>query len=112
MDEKIYRQSRLCRLLGNPLAFAIVDVLGAGKALSPSEIARAVSRSVSRLSHVLAALRLAEPPTGSLGSRRSAQKERTGSHHARVGRQTRSSTCPGDRRAIRFILGRPRSMET
>ena len=60
MDESIYRQSRLCRLLGNPLAFAIVDVLAAGKELSPSEIARAVSRSVSRVSHVLGALRLAE----------------------------------------------------
>ena len=48
MDEKIYRQSRLCRLLGNPQAFAIVDVLGAGKELSPREIARAVGRNVSR----------------------------------------------------------------
>jgi DNA-binding transcriptional ArsR family regulator len=60
MDERVYRQSRLCRLLGNPLAFAIVDVLRAGKELSPSEIARAVGRSVSRVSHVLGALRLAE----------------------------------------------------
>jgi DNA-binding transcriptional ArsR family regulator len=46
--------------LGNPLAFAIVDVLGSAKELSPSEIARAVDRSVSRVSHVLSALRLAE----------------------------------------------------
>lgn len=60
MDEKVYRQSRLCRLLGNPLAFAIVHVLGTANELTPSEIARAVGRSVSRVSHVLAALRLAE----------------------------------------------------
>jgi len=60
MDEKVYRQSRLCRLLENPVAFAIVAVLGEGKELSPSEIARAVGRSVSRMSHVPAALRLAE----------------------------------------------------
>lgn len=60
MEENVYRQSRLCRLLGNPLAFAIVNVLGECKELSPSEIARAVGRSVSRVSHVLAALRLAE----------------------------------------------------
>jgi DNA-binding transcriptional ArsR family regulator len=60
MEERVYRQSSLCRLLGNPLAFAVVNVLGESKELSPSEIARAVGRSVSRVSHVLAALRLAE----------------------------------------------------
>jgi hypothetical protein len=60
MEEKVYRQSRLCRLLGNPLAFAVVNVLGESKELRPSEIAGAVGRSVSRVSHVLAALRLAE----------------------------------------------------
>ena len=60
MEETIYRQSRLCRLLGNPMAFAVVNVLGESEELSPSEIARAVGRSVSRVSHVLAAPRLAE----------------------------------------------------
>jgi DNA-binding transcriptional regulator GbsR (MarR family) len=60
MEERVYRQSRLCRLLGNPLAFAVVNVLGENKELTPSEIARAVGRSVSRVSHVLPALRLAE----------------------------------------------------
>jgi DNA-binding transcriptional ArsR family regulator len=60
MDEKVYRQSRLCRLLGNPISFAVVDALSQTKELSPSEIARAVGRSVSRVSHVLASLRLAE----------------------------------------------------
>ena len=60
MEEKVYRQSRLCRLLGNPMAFAVVNALRESKELSPSEIARAVGRSVSRVSHVLAALRLAE----------------------------------------------------
>ena len=60
MEEQLYRQSRLCRLLGNPMAFAVVNVLGEKKELSPSGIAKAVGRSVSRVSHVLAALRLAE----------------------------------------------------
>ena len=60
MEEKVYRQSRLCRLLGNPMAFAVVNALLESKELSPSEIARTVGRSVSRVSHVLAALRLAE----------------------------------------------------
>src|SRR5215475_9288484 len=60
MEERVYRQSRLCRLLGNPLAFAVVSVLGENNELTPSEIARAVGRSVSWVSHVLATLRLAE----------------------------------------------------
>ena len=60
VEERLYRQSRLCRLFGNPLAFSIVQVLGEKRDLSPSQIARAVGRSPSRVSHVLAALRLAE----------------------------------------------------
>ncbi len=60
MEEGSYRQSRLCRLFGNPLAFAIVQLLDENKQMTPSEIAQAVGRSVSRVSHVLAALRLAE----------------------------------------------------
>ena len=60
MEESAYRQSRLCRLLGNPAAFAIVQVLAENKEMSPGGIANAVGRSVSRVSHLLAALRLAE----------------------------------------------------
>jgi DNA-binding transcriptional ArsR family regulator len=53
-------QSRLCRLLGNPVAFAVVQLLAENNELNPSEIARAVGRSVQRVSTVLGALRLAE----------------------------------------------------
>ena len=60
MEEVHYRQSRLCRVLGNPVAFAVVCLLAEHKEMTPSEIARAVGRSVSRISNVLAALRLAE----------------------------------------------------
>lgn len=60
MEEDSYRQSRLCRVLGNPIAFAIVELLAENKELNPGEIARAVGRSVPRVSNVLAALRLAE----------------------------------------------------
>ncbi len=60
MEEAAYRQSRLCRLLGNPLAYAIVQVLAENKELTPSAVAKAVGRSISRVSHVLGALRLAE----------------------------------------------------
>ena len=60
MEERSYRQSRLCRLLGNPTAYAIVQLLAENKEMSPSEIARALDRSLSRVSHTLGALRLAE----------------------------------------------------
>ena len=60
MEEASYRQSRLCRLLGNPVAFSVVQLLAENKELSPSEIARAVGRSVQRVSTVLAALCLTE----------------------------------------------------
>ena len=60
MEERSYRQSLLCRLLGNPTAYAIVQLLAENKEMSPSEIARALDRSLSRVSHTLAALRLAE----------------------------------------------------
>jgi len=60
VEEESYRQSRLCRLLGNPIAFAVVELLAENKELNPSEIARAVGRSVPRVSNVLGALRLAD----------------------------------------------------
>ena len=60
MEEDSYKQSRLCRLLGNPVAFAVVELLAENKELNPSDIARAVGRSVPRVSNVLGALRLAD----------------------------------------------------
>src|SRR5713226_2974562 len=60
VEEASYRQSRLCRLLGSPIAFAVVHLLAENKQMTPSEIARAVGRSVPRVSNVLAGLRLGE----------------------------------------------------
>lgn len=60
MDEARYRQSRLCRVLGNPLAFAVVSLLAEGREMSTSEIAKAIGRSVSRTSNILGALRLVD----------------------------------------------------
>jgi len=60
VEEDSYRQSRLCRLLGNPVAYAVVQLPAENKELTPSEIARGVGRSVQRVSTVLGALRLAE----------------------------------------------------
>jgi hypothetical protein len=60
VEEESYRQSRLCRLLGNPVAFSVVELPAKNGELTPSEIAHAVGRSVPRVSNVLAALRLVE----------------------------------------------------
>jgi DNA-binding transcriptional ArsR family regulator len=60
VGEVSYRQSRLCRLLGNPVAFTVVSLLASGKEMSTGEIARAIGRSVPRTSNILGALRLAE----------------------------------------------------
>ena len=45
---------------GNPLAFAVVELLAENRELSVSEIVRAVGRSVQRVSTVLGVLRVAE----------------------------------------------------
>jgi DNA-binding transcriptional ArsR family regulator len=60
VEEGSYRQSRLCRLLGNPLAFSVVQLLAENRELTVGEIARAVHRSVQRVSTVLGVLRVAE----------------------------------------------------
>jgi DNA-binding transcriptional ArsR family regulator len=60
VEELDYRQSRLCRLLGNPVAFTVVTLLAEGKEMNTSEIGKAAGRSVSRVSNILGALRLAD----------------------------------------------------
>ena len=60
MEEVRYRQSRLCRLLGNPVAFTVVILLGENREMSTGEIAKAIGRSVPRTSNILGALRLVE----------------------------------------------------
>ncbi|HEY3305893.1 MAG TPA: winged helix-turn-helix domain-containing protein [Candidatus Binatia bacterium] len=60
VEEVSYRQSRLCRLLGNPVAFTVVALLAENKDMSTSQIAQAIGRSVPRTSNILEALRLAE----------------------------------------------------
>jgi DNA-binding transcriptional ArsR family regulator len=60
VEEKSYRQSRLCRVFGNPVAFSIVELLLEHRDMSPSQLARALGRSLSHISHTLGALRLAE----------------------------------------------------
>jgi hypothetical protein len=37
VEEDSYRQSRLCRVLGNPVAFAVVELLAENKELTACE---------------------------------------------------------------------------
>lgn len=60
MEEKLYRQSRLCRLLGNPVVYSIVVALHELQEMTPTEIVQVVGRSLGRVSALLGALRLAD----------------------------------------------------
>jgi hypothetical protein len=60
MEENLYRQSRLCRLLGNPVVYSIVVALHERDAMTPTQIVEVVGRSLGRVSALLAALRLAD----------------------------------------------------
>ena len=44
MEEKLYRQSRLCRLLGNPVVYSIVAVLHEQGTMTPTQIVEAVGQ--------------------------------------------------------------------
>ena len=60
MDEKRYRESRLCRLLGNPIVYQLVLLLEGGGPLTPSKLAELVGRQISTISIHLAKLRTAD----------------------------------------------------
>jgi DNA-binding transcriptional ArsR family regulator len=60
MDEVRYRESRLCRLLGNPVVYQLVVLLNEGGALTPSKLANLAGRSVQTVSGHLAKLRAAD----------------------------------------------------
>ena len=60
MDEPAYRQSRLCRLLGNPVIYQLIMLLEQGGAMTPSALAKLAGRSVQTVSGHLAKLRTAD----------------------------------------------------
>lgn len=60
MDEPAYRQSRICRLLGNPVIYQLIVLLDTGGALTPSALAKLAGRSVQTVSGHLAKLRSAD----------------------------------------------------
>ena len=60
MDEKRYRESRLCRLLGNPVVYQLIVLLDAGGPLTPSKLAKLIGRRVSTVSIHLGKLRNAD----------------------------------------------------
>ena len=60
MAEKRYRESRLCRLLGNPIVYQLVILLEAGGPLTSSKLAKLIGRQVSTISIHLGKLRAAD----------------------------------------------------
>jgi DNA-binding transcriptional ArsR family regulator len=60
MDEIKYRESRVCRLLGNPVIYQLVLFLESGGRLTPSKLAKISGRSVQTVSGHLAKLRAAD----------------------------------------------------
>ena len=60
MEEKRYRESRLCRLLGNPIVYQLVLLLDEAGPLTPSKLAQVVGRQISTISIHLAKLRSAD----------------------------------------------------
>ena len=60
MEEKHYRESRLCRMLGNPVVYQLVVLLERGGPLTPSKMAQLIGRQISTISIHLAKLRNAD----------------------------------------------------
>jgi len=60
MDEIKYRESRVCRLLGNPVVYQLVLFLESGGPLTLSKLAKLIGRQVSTVSIHLGKLRAAD----------------------------------------------------
>jgi DNA-binding transcriptional ArsR family regulator len=60
MDERRYRESRLCRLLGNPVIYQLIDLLHVNGPMTPSRVASVTGRDISTISAHLAKLRNAD----------------------------------------------------
>ncbi len=60
MEEKRYRDSRLCRMLGNPVVYQLVVLLESDGPLTPSKMAEIIGRQISTISINLAKLRNAD----------------------------------------------------
>ncbi len=60
MDETEYRESRICRLLGNPVIYQLIVLMDNGGPTTPSMLAKRAGRSVQTISTHLAKLRTAD----------------------------------------------------
>lgn len=60
MQETKYRESRLCRMLGNPIVYRMAVLLAQRGPLTPSELANMTGRSVQTVSGHLATLRVGD----------------------------------------------------
>ncbi len=60
MRERDYRESRICRILGNPSAYQILGLLQDGSRRQPTDIAKVLDRSLATVSVTLRLLRNAD----------------------------------------------------
>jgi DNA-binding transcriptional ArsR family regulator len=60
MQEIKYRESRLCRMLGNPVVYRMAVLLAQRGPLTPSELAKMTGRAVQTISGHLATLRVGD----------------------------------------------------
>ncbi len=60
MEEAKFRGSRLCRLMGTPVVYQLVLLLGDNGPLTPSKLAKFAGRSVQTVSEHLGKLRAAD----------------------------------------------------
>src|SRR5687767_12705463 len=60
MKENHYRESQICRLLGNPIVYQLIVLLDGGGSLTPSRLAALTGRKISTVSIHLGKLRSAD----------------------------------------------------
>ena len=60
MQEHVYRESRVCRVLGNPTAYQILVHLADGKRWTPASLAARLDRGITTISMPLRLLRTAD----------------------------------------------------
>ncbi len=60
MRERDYRESRVCRIIGNPTAYRILRALMDGSRRQPSELARLLGLGLTTVSATLRILRTAD----------------------------------------------------
>jgi hypothetical protein len=102
VEEVSYGQSRVCRLLGNPIAFTAVSLLAVSKDMTTGEIAKAIGRSIPRTSNILGVAGVAAfgLVADQLCSRRDEEEKKRDPSFAEGGERERNHTLDKDSRCL------------